>query len=51
MTTDSTLSKFGQAGFLLYVLIFVSRDIELGGVPADSPSTKQVFPISVKLDM
>jgi len=28
------------AGFLLFVLVFVSRDLELGGVPADSPSTK-----------
>ena len=36
----STISNFGLAGFLLFVLVFVSRDLELGGVPADSPSTK-----------
>jgi len=45
------MSKFGWAGFLLFVLDFVSRDLELGGVPADSPSTKKVCPISTKFDM
>jgi len=35
--------KFDWAGLLLFVLVFVSRDLELGGVPADSPSTKVFF--------
>jgi len=43
------MSKIDQAGFLTFVLLFVSRDLELGGVTADSPSTKKVFfPISMK---
>jgi len=29
----------------------VSRDLELGGVPADSTATKKVFPISMKFDV
>jgi len=29
-----------QAGFSTFVLVFVSRDLELGAVPAVSPSTK-----------
>jgi len=33
----SIMSKFVQARFLVFVLVFVSRDLELGGVPADSP--------------
>ena len=37
------MSKFGRAGFLLFVLVFVSRDLELGAVFAVSPSTKKVF--------
>jgi len=37
------MSKFVRVGFLLFVLVFVSRDLELGGVPADSPSTKKFF--------
>jgi len=28
---------------MLFVLVFVSRDLELGGVPADSLSTKKFF--------
>ena len=47
----STISKFDRARFLLLVLVFVSRDLELGGVPAVSPSTKVFFPISMKFDM
>jgi len=39
----STMSKFDRAGFLLFVLLFVSHDLELGGVPVDSPSTKKFF--------
>ena len=37
----STMSKFVRTGFLIFVSVFVSRDLELGGVPADSPSTKK----------
>jgi len=37
-----------RAGFLKFVLVFVSRDLKLGVVPAVSPSTKKVFPLSVK---
>jgi len=37
------MSKFVQAGFLLFVLVFVSRDLKLEGVPADSLSTKKFF--------
>jgi len=44
------MSKFVRAGFLLFVLVFVSRDFELGGVPAISSSTK-FFPISMTVDM
>jgi len=36
---------------LIFVLVFVSRDLELGRVPAVSPSRKNVFPISVKFGM
>jgi len=36
---------------LKFVLVFVSRDLELGGVPAVSPSRKKVFPISTKFGM
>ena len=36
------MSKFLQAGFLIFVLLFVSRDLELAGVPAFSPSTKSI---------
>jgi len=39
----STISKFVRAGFLIFVLLFVSRDLELGGVPAVSPSTNKFF--------
>jgi len=38
-----TISKFGRAEFLIFVLLFVSRNLELGGVPAVSPSTKKFF--------
>ena len=43
----SVISKFDQAGFLKFMLVFVSRDLELGGVPVVSPSRKKVYPISV----
>jgi len=33
-----------------FVLLFVSHDLELGGVPAVSPS-REVFPISLKFGM
>jgi len=36
----STISKFDWARFLLFVPVFVSHDLELGGVPA---STKKFF--------
>jgi len=39
----STLSKFIPAGFLIFVLLFASRDLELGAVLAVSPSTKKFF--------
>ena len=39
----STISKFDRAGFLKFVLVFVSRDLELGGVPAVSPSREKFF--------
>ena len=32
----STISEFGQAGFLIFLPVFVSRDLELGAVPAVS---------------
>jgi len=38
------------ARFLKFVLVFVSRDLELGGVPAVSPSRK-VFLMSMKFGM
>ena len=41
-----TIFKFVPAGFLLFVLVFVSRDLELEGVPADSPSTKSFSDIN-----
>jgi len=37
----STISKFDRAGFMKFVLVFASRDLELGGVPAVSPSGKK----------
>jgi len=47
MTSNSlnhiTVSKFDRAGFLIFVVVFVSRDLELGGVHTDSPSTKKFF--------
>jgi len=45
----STVSKFVQAGFLLFVLVFVSRDLELGG--SLRIVHKKVILISVKFDM
>jgi len=42
----STISKFVRAGFLILVLVFVSRDLELGGVPAVSPSRKKFFRVT-----
>jgi len=42
------MSKFVRAGFSIFVLVFVLRDLKLGAVPAVSPSPK-FFPISVKL--
>ena len=38
----SVISKFDQAGFLKFFLVFVSRDLELGGVPVVSPSQFKV---------
>jgi len=38
-----TIFKFDQVGFLIFVLFFVSCDLELGGVPAVSPATKKFF--------
>jgi len=32
--------KFGPARFSIFVVLFVSRDLELGGVPVVSRSTK-----------
>jgi len=43
----STIPKFVQAGFLIFVLVFVSYDLEVGGVPAVSPSAKKVYQISM----
>jgi len=38
------MSKFDGAGFLTFVLVFVSRDLELGWRgPVVSPSTKKFF--------
>jgi len=40
----STTSKFDPARFFFtFVPLFVSRDLELGGVPAVSSSTKKFF--------
>jgi len=39
----STISKFDRAEFLKFVLVFVTRDLELRGVPAVSPSRKKFF--------
>jgi len=39
----SAVSKFSLARFLLFSLVFVSRDLELGVVPAVSQSTKKFF--------
>ena len=49
----NTISKFDRAGFSIFVLVFVSpsRDLKLGAVPAVSPPTKKVFPISMKFGM
>ena len=38
-----TISKFDRAGFLIFVLLFMSRDLELGAAPVVSPSTKEFF--------
>ena len=35
--------KFVQAGFLIFILVYASRDLELGMVPVVSPSTKSFF--------
>jgi len=40
---NMTVSKFDQAGFSIFVLVFVSHDPELGEVLAVSPSTKNGF--------
>jgi len=37
------MSKFDRAGFFIFVLVFVSCDLELGGVHADSPSRIKFF--------
>jgi len=37
------MSKFDQARFLIFVLLFVSRNLELGGVHAVTPLTKKFF--------
>jgi len=34
--------------FFIFFLLFVSRDLELGGVPVVSPSTLNFFPISME---
>jgi len=34
------MSKFDRAGVSIFVLVFVTRDLKLGEVPAVSPSTK-----------
>ena len=39
----STISQFDGAIFLILVLLFVSRDLELAGVPAVSPSRRKFF--------
>ena len=39
----STMSKFGRAGLLIFVLVFVARDLELGRVRVVSPSRKSFF--------
>jgi len=36
------MSKFDLARFLIFVLVFVSHDLERGGVPI-SPSTEKFF--------
>jgi len=38
-----------EVGFLKFDLVFVSRDLELGGVPAVSPSRKKFFGFQWKL--
>jgi len=45
------MCKSDRAGLLKFVLVFVSRDLELGGVPVVSPSRKKRFPISMKFGM
>jgi len=40
MCTCSQALSMDQAGFSIFVLVFVSRDLELGAVAAVSPSTK-----------
>jgi len=37
------MSKFDRAGFLIFVLVPVSRDLEFGGKQAVSPSTAKFF--------
>jgi len=37
------MSKFVRAEFFIFILLFVSRDLELGWVPAVSRSTKKFF--------
>jgi len=49
--SEGTVSKFDEAGFLIFSLVFVSHDLELGGVPAVSPCTKKVVPILVKFGL
>jgi len=39
----STISKFGRAGFLIFILLLLSHDLELGGIPGVSPSRKKSF--------
>jgi len=43
MTTNSLYLNFDQAGFLIFVLLFVLRDFELRVVPAVSLSRKKFF--------
>ena len=48
----STVSKLRYGRIFDICTSSVSRDLELGGVPVVSPSTKKVFfPISVKFGM
>jgi len=36
-------SEVPKIGFLIFVLVFVSHDLELGVIPAVSPSTKKFY--------